>query len=290
MFGKTSQKEYLTHILKHVKVFMEENGINVPFFIAGGSIASALNGVTEYGDIDVYFYNEDDVLYAIDMIPTIDIVHISDNAATFRHKGDLIQFVKIVTGDPKDVLDTFDINSSRCAFTSDNKLIKGRDYSKKIKIDFNNFSSSTHTRYNKYFHQKKCTDPGSVTRTELLTFLVDNIDTAFPHTYIDECEKSGLNMLFQLLRSDMGEDANDTMTIDKQVHDLIVDKIEPYDRIAVFEKLIDVLGMEVEKACDEFVLAWATHHRFENIQFAGVRDQHRDRINEVKLIYPEYFI
>jgi len=153
-------------------------GIRNNFFIAGGSVFSLINNNSNYNDLDVYFYEEID-FSALENIKLTFSASVSvSKAAVTITVGDypqtIIQFLKISQGTPEEVFETFDINHSKVAYTSDYKLIISENFSKEIDINFKLFSTKTYFRYKKYLN-KGSKDPDNRTLNKIIDFLVDDL-------------------------------------------------------------------------------------------------------------------
>src|ERR1700687_4866948 len=89
-------------------------------FIAGGAVTSVFSSA-KVNDLDVYFYSQADLSKAIATIkPALDVLTgktiDTDNALSFVLNDRRIQFVKVVTGTPSEVLAEFDFTVCQGAY------------------------------------------------------------------------------------------------------------------------------------------------------------------------------
>ena len=119
------------------------------WFIAGGAAATNfING--RFGDVDVYFYSEDDYKKALSSVSNISIE--SSSASTFFIGDHLYQFVKCEFGSPYEIFKTFDLNKSCIAVLPTGETIKSSEFDKPLYIKSLNIE--TMNRFNKYVKSK----------------------------------------------------------------------------------------------------------------------------------------
>jgi len=163
--------EYLKINVDRVKHVLETIKVEVPFFVAGGSVLGVVNKSNTYSDIDVYFKTEKDmnsvrsvVLNGIseDYSVTFDFANlnqsscnevefsVTDNEVTqITTSIAPVQLIFCVFGTPKNVLNGFDFNVCRVAYTSDYDFVTGKDFD----LEFNSEvtpSGLTLSRFLKY--------------------------------------------------------------------------------------------------------------------------------------------
>jgi len=128
----------LNHIIPHKN-----------WFISGGSAATNfIDGI--FGDIDVYFYSEDDYKKALNSVSYIP--QESSSASTFFIGNHLYQFVKCEFGSPYEIFKTFDLNKSCIAILPTGETIKSPEFDKPLYIKCLNIE--TMNRFNKYVKSK----------------------------------------------------------------------------------------------------------------------------------------
>ena len=128
----------LNHIIPHKN-----------WFISGGSAATNfIDG--RFGDIDVYFYSEDDYKKALSSVSNTVIE--SSLASTFFIGNHLYQFVKCRFGSPYEVFETFDLNKSCTAVLPTGETIRSPEFDKPLYIKCLNIE--TMNRFNKYVKSK----------------------------------------------------------------------------------------------------------------------------------------
>jgi len=160
--------EQLKSNVEDVKQLLETISAEVPFFIAGGSVFGIVNGTNSYSDIDVYFYNEDDMNKVKNTIiggnteqdPMFEPIHrevhivngveftTNSNTAT-QYRAKPIQFVFCVFGEPEKVLDTFDLNVSRISYSCKHNFAFGTNFGLAFTQDVN-VTHKTLLRFFKY--------------------------------------------------------------------------------------------------------------------------------------------
>lgn len=160
---KNMYKELRKNVKDVKKLLNEVLKINdMKFFIAGGSVFSILNNNTYYNDIDVYLYNEEDINKIKYGVKNVSYIHQTKNALTFDlyisydnlskcvEFGTKIQFIIKSYGEINNVLNTFDFNSSKCAFTSDNNLVLHDNFTNVLNFNPKRFSAASYARLKKY--------------------------------------------------------------------------------------------------------------------------------------------
>ena len=177
-------------------------------------------------DIDVWFYNDKDINELVNRISDIDYmsivqeifsVHITDNAVSLNcespkntipvhsdisevhpkhHNSSIIQFIKLRSGSPDEIMSHFDISCSKIAFTSDNRLIKHKDFSEEFKVSFSNISSDIFRRYIKYTEVKGAKDKNSSELINIIEYFILNWDKEYTGAYENPSTTLGIDVLF----------------------------------------------------------------------------------------------
>jgi hypothetical protein len=278
-------KEYIISIKK----YLTDNDCNVPFFICGGAVFSIIKGSTAYNDIDVFFYNEKDIKKVLNL----DGGMISKYAKTITMIETIpllvpIQFIHIVTGNPKEVLKTFDISSSMVAFTSNLKLIYGDDYSENMHINFKNFSDNTLERYLKYTTFKKIQDKNNKVYIKIFEHLIINFENNIPLSYLTHITTSGKVIIYKYLMNKRNEIiTTEKFNFPQILHDIIVQKYKKEDRFEIFEYLVILCDFVVKNESSEFILLKILKGENSKLFFNYPT---RNINQEVRNKYPEYFI
>lgn len=287
----------LEKLVKTVNDYLEELGVQVPFFVAGGSVYSVINDNNVYDDIDVFFYTREDCDAVINKLQPIEptqfvdgdtititmVAHsyITSNAVTVPSlaKSSLrrqIQFVKLHVGTVHDVMSTFDFNCSKVAYTSQCEFVKSADYTTHITVDEKNINGMVLERYHKYISKKGCKDDDYITYKQIIRYLINNCDVRFDTGYKTQPCIIGSELLENAIR-------NDFIEIAQAVHDYIQTKDVP-TRLNMFSKLPALLNKEIKDMSDELYL------------FLLLRSINMPSIykctdkQEVRLKYAEYFI
>jgi hypothetical protein len=279
----------LGNIVKEVKSYLAQRHINVPFFIAGGSVFSIMNGNINYSDIDVFLYNIDDyetIANAVRLNAVIETknaitVHNKDGALPFSATR-TIQFIRLHVGSIEEVFDTFDFNCCRRAITSDNKLYVDDD-SKFIKVYTKNINASVYSRYLKYVNNKKAEDRNNATIKVIMRHLIDHYSEIYDYGYDDEYKATALDLLVQIIR-------NPQFSKHAQfVHDSVVEKDIP-TRLEIFSKLTTFSNFRIENRCDECRLFELISQLDSDVVFKVKNRYFDEDDNRVKLKYAEYFV
>lgn len=292
----------LEKLVVTVEEFLESIDARVPFFIAGGSVYSTINGSTHYDDIDVFFYNREDcesvvsklaitddsmqVTFGDDepIISTKPQAYITANAVTVSSllKSNLqrqIQFVKLYVGTVQEVFNTFDLNCSKLAFTSDRQFIQSDDYTQHITIDEKNINGVILTRYYKYKSKKGCDDVDAVALKQIVRFLVDNYERQFDTGYKGEPNIAG----HTLLDNAISNVTTYSMPVAQYAHDYVMTK-DVKVRLAIFSKSSPFMNATIKNPGDElylFLMLRAIQHP--KVYTCVMKD-------DIKLKYAEYFI
>jgi len=154
--------------VNRVKQLLETIHAEVPFFMAGGSVFGVVNKSNAYSDIDVYFYNDDDMnkvkntitsgtadkdtmfqpIYGESYIVNgVEFTTTINTATQYRVKP--IQFVFCEFGEPEKVLDTFDLNVSRISYSYKHNFAFGTNFGLAFAPDVN-VTHQTLLRFFKY--------------------------------------------------------------------------------------------------------------------------------------------
>ncbi len=291
----------LEKLVVTVEEFLESIDSRVPFFVAGGSVYSTINGSTHYDDIDVFFYNREDCDKVISKLDTsehqIQIVsddapvistkpsaYITSNAVTVSSlpKSNLqrqIQFVRLYVGSVNEVLSTFDLNCSKLAFTSDRQFVQSDDYTQHITVDEKNINGAILNRYYKYKSKKGCDDVDAVALKQIVRFLVDNYKREFDTGYKGDPNIAG----YTLLDNAISNVTTYSMPVAQYAHDYVMTK-DVKTRLAIFSKSSPFMNAKIENIGDElylFLMLRAFAHP--KVYSCVMRD-------DIKMKYAEYFI
>ncbi len=291
----------LKKLVLTVEDFLESINVNVPFFIAGGSVYSTINGSNHYDDIDVFFYNREDcesVTNRLNVQTSMDVMdvtfdeepvihtgpsaYITSNAISVQslHRSVLarqIQFVKLHVGSVQDIFNKFDLNCSKVAFTSEQELIYGKEYTKNLTVDARNINGMILNRYYKYKSKKNCEDVGYESLKIIIKFLIDNYDKELDTGYTSEPAIH----CYKLLNSALHNTAS--ARIAQYAHDYIVTKDELF-RLGIFLNATAFMNMKIENRCDELYL-------YLMLRAIDIPEVYSCEMRQsVKQKYPEYFI
>lgn len=304
-----------------VKKFLINLNANVPFFIAGGSLFTLINGNNKYDDIDVFFYNEKDVQLVKDRVNKIshsDRFHITDRAISYNpnlftveyvnecttddigydevqpkivnekltNANHKIQFITMVFGDPEDVFNGFDINCSELAITSEYKFIKSKNYSKNIKVNFDRFSDNTLSRFKKYTKFKGAIDEDNKELFKIFDYLLDNPDMILRETYSSTSKIKAIEIIANLPLSDMSISQCDIL------QNSIIQKLSITNAISLFSSMLYLMN-HVSRASDILVLSKLLYEKkigTLDIAYYSYAKMYPDRYNEILDKYPEYFL
>jgi hypothetical protein len=294
-------KTKLEKLVVTVEEFLESIDSRVPFFVAGGSVYSIINGSTQYDDIDVFFYNREECESVISKLDTSEhqVQIISDDAPVISTKPSAyitsnavtvpsllksmlqrqIQFVKLYVGDVHEVLSTFDLNCSKLAFTSDRQFVQSDDYTQHITVDEKNINGAILNRYYKYKSKKGCDDIDAVTLKQIVRFLVDNFERQFDTGYKGEPNIAG----HTLLDNAISNVTTYSMPVAQYAHDYVMTK-DVKTRLAIFSKSSPFMNAKIENIGDElylFLMLRAVQHP--KVYACVMKD-------DIKLKYAEYFI
>ena len=280
----------LNNLVDVVKNYLKVLDVDVPFFIAGGSVYSTVNDNTNYNDIDVFLYNQEDIESICNAAKQKDekgfnlhIYHETDNAITLsgRSLGSIqLQFIKLHTGQIKDIFDTFDISLSKHAITSNYEYVN--DCNDKMSINSKNINGCIIVRYNKYTNNKKAKDVDYAAFAEIIKFLSCNYTNTYSAGYTDLPDISGIELIQQA--------ANDVPANQEKmqvIHDVIAEQ-QTNVRLKLFSNIPRLLSMAyIQNACDEYKLCELLYRIKYNTQ---LKIEMSDDDKRVKLKYAEYFI
>lgn len=291
----------LERLVVTVEEFLESIDSKVPFFIAGGSVYSIINGSNHYDDIDVFFYNRNDcenVTNKLNVQTSMSITfndeepvissgpstYVTSNAVTVSAlvKSSLqrqIQFVKLNVGTVHEIFNKFDLNCCKVAFTSDRKFIKGVDYTKHITIDERNINGMVLTRYYKYKSKKGCNDQNNISLKQIIRFLIDNHTLVFDNGYAGEPNISA----YELLNTALLHSPSLEMNIAQYAHDYISTK-NTQTRINIFSNAESFRNVTIDNVCDELYLFLMLRA----VELPGIYSCVERK--DVKEKYAEYFI
>jgi len=307
MFAKNDTKTNLINLRDEVQGILSGRDLNVPFFIAGGSIFSILNKNTNFDDVDVYFYDEKSMNKVYNTfkhkaeIDTRNALTIQTKMRQNRYIKIKTQFIKLKVGTPQELFDTFDLNCSKVAFTSDGQLIKDDTYSTNIRADISNFNIKTLSRMNKYINDKGADDIADLSRYEIYDYLIKNPNEEFKVYYESGGRKKEYG--YRILNPEIFTSVTDSRTnISKRAkycHDKIVKLYKPEDRIELFEKIYGIGTNHFDTPSEELLVQQLVFfndgdvkEKKKNIgnhwiQFLNSNPEIKDKI---KSDYAEYFI
>ena len=274
----------LNDLVHVVNGTLKERDINVPFFVAGGSVYSSIRNSDRYSDIDVQFYNEDDYNQVATEFHN-NFLFETPNAITVKSKDHSsikdIQFIKLHFGTPKEIFETFDFNVSKCAIDSEYNEHYGDDFDKiKISVNLDRISPSTLRRLFKYTNNKGAKDDDYIVLKSIYNHLLDHRDEELEINYEEIKGIKPLDVINDYL--------NNIDDDDWIVHNIIEDKFKPDDRVAIFEQIKHFWYSEIS-GCDELTLFQIINN------WNGFLHKHsgfyiREKILRIKSKYPEYFI
>lgn len=276
---------------------------DMKFFIAGGSVFSILNNNSYYKDIDVYLYNEEDSNKINSALKNINYIYKTKKAITFdlyipyNNLSKCIEFetkIQIIIkshGEITDVLNTFDFNSSKCAFTSDNKLVFHDSFTNVLNFNPNRFNAASYKRLKKY-KKKGAINYKSILK-EYIEYNILNYNELFEDVYDPDIKIKGFNALISGLLLNSCD-----RKIFQHVHDFINLNLSKEEKLDVFYNILNYfiivkfMKHNIKNPCNEFKLFIALRYdKFK--KFASKEDYIYDLPKEYKdvmYIYPEYFI
>lgn len=327
--SKYESETELYQIVDTVKNLFLEFNLNIKFFIAGGSVYSLLNNTNIYTDIDVYFYSNRDYLLfeqyitklfsdPILLFQGVNVIHNNINFYKTQNAISLsflsnnsnsvcnnFQFISKHSGSIESVFNTFDLNCSKCAITSDKKIIKSKEYSSDIKIDYNNFNSATPFRYLKYVYEKKAIDSNDSELENMLEFSTNNLFNEYENGY-DNAKTTLIFTVNSFLNNVNNTDylnKNLNTLCNSKIYNSIISKYSEEEQIEIFKeinnlklncqdflnvkceyilpKLLNVDFLIKEGHSESYINSWKKCNQFELFQ---------DKIQETKIKYAEYFI
>lgn len=312
-----------THV-QEVKDFLALGGVNVPFFIAGGSVFSIMQGLKDYDDLDVYFYKDSD-LKKVKKAFKGSTDFVSPNAISFhaggteecveeifsveqdvsslfaskssdsklKYEGSTkLQFITKNTGQVEDILVGFDFNCSRCAYTSLGQLLLHSSFSDVIRYNSIRFCRDTLTRYHKYIEKKNAVDEGSEVLNFLYSSLITNIWDKYEYYYND-----GDDYGYHILSSEIAKLNKDgNFEPIQEIHDDII-RQHPERCIELFMGMIGLLYADVPRQSPELTVARHLHNDGLIEEFSvpdgsipkSLHYTHHD-VQVAAEVYPEHFI
>ena len=302
------QREKLQKHVNQIKEFLALKNIDVPFYIAGGSVYSILNGFTKYHDIDVYFTNEADKVLIREIYKTLGNFT-TDNAITFKNTDDLLepirkihhgwlntinlQFVLKSAGNIEEIFSEFDLNCSCCAFSSYGELLVSSSYSTNIELNNPDFGPDILARYRKYTDIKKATDSCEKTKYNIYDILLNNLNKQF-NVYYNNQEVyyySVINMEITI---------NKDKDLTQYCHDVMTERYYGDELRVLFSKMDYFLSEPVSIPCNELLLERLLKIEYQNGISEDISNELEidvnvllpsiSEIHRIKLLYPEEFI
>ena len=256
------------------------------FYIAGGSVGDLVMG-KKRNDIDIYFESQEDYDLALSVIqkktqdknPSFFHRFSTSSAETFYTDINgigVFQFIKKVFGSPQDIVDSFDLNKSKCIITNTVEFFD-KSFDGELKIDFKNINADTPRRLFKYEAKGYALENDETNK--LFDFLIHNSDMVFIDYYDQtKIKKNAKDLLCTLI--------NEILVINDG-------RIENF-KIKI-EEMMDKVGEEmVSYLTDRYIPI----HRYSSNDFAilcGVKNFGWDPTmvsyrSEIMSKYPEYFI
>lgn len=296
IFNKAEERR--KNLVDDVHELMRVSGINVPFFIGGGSVFSAYTG-TSFNDIDIFFYRQNDYDTFKDAVIQLkqkelergkekvkwiqDIRDVeTSNAFSFDYGDKKYQLIQRNFGDPRDVMRKFDINCSKCTITSEYVYITDDSWSDVIELDFSKLYTDTLARVHKYVTSKGAKDKNGVLQT-LITYFIEHKDDMFTECYEGAAKKAGHDIIRTYVYS-----------IDDQMSQLIHDEIiriypNKKERFKIFDQQVyNILRKDIE-FCDEAVCADLLKSYAEDRRDFSVNPLTPREI-KARYVFPEKFI
>ena len=312
---KSNYREHLRDQVNKIKKLFNYYNIDVPFFIAGGSIFNIINHVNYSNtDIDVFFYdeshfievqnkmsNDTDAFYKTknawsitslphdifdSKTPTNELIS-DEKTSSLRYMMERpIQLIIKRFLPPEEMMQSFDLSCSKCCFTSDYKLIISKDYSNNI--SFSKYDADTLRRFDKYIEKGAIDNDDS--RIKLYRHYIKNIFDEYSDEY-NSGKLNGIHILRRYLFNMHDVKYNNL------IHDLICEHHDAETRLSIFEELWSAFNSISTKQCLEFSLFWILYD--EKIILKSDRMLHKlanitkltdDDIFQVKMTYPEKFI
>lgn len=310
------------NLVKIVSGYLQSKNINVPFFIAGGSVFSAFTD-TDYDDIDVYFYNPEDLNRVVSMIDfeeskssystvtkitspksLIDLVvnmdaetetsnHITANAITVSYTSQYminnkivhkIQFIKKSSGTIEETFNRFDINCSRVSIDSFNYMHYDESWGKNIHINHHYCAWDTFSRYTKYVTKKGAIDLDQKELKRLIDFFVENHDKDFI-CYYDNNVSTGMLLLIK-------EIEHYQRNLFQYTHDSVVKYHDEDTQLFLFGLFEGDGVVELDNISDTFVTAFKIKkdEKAETFYNMITFKKLKSLYPRASLKFPEYFI
>lgn len=308
-----------------VKEDLARDGIDVPFYIAGGSIFSTFTGGC-INDIDVYFYTKEDLEAVVngirsrrDAIRTPnaithqiltpmssikeEFIDLSNTAQDLEPKS--VQYIVRQFGQPYEVFKTFDLSCSEIGFSSDHQFLCSDRFSRQISVNFENFTSMTYGRILKYANNKNA---GLLSKTlhEAIDYLAQNAFKKIPPSYNEE---DATPLGYEILGTSITMDHNPSLihSAYKALHDFQDgdDLIQIFSKINTFSGYIhhdkaspeyiisNLMGKETETDFVDIMPAWSPKGTPRG-KPSGIEDWipgvTKEQITEAINLYPEYMI
>lgn len=302
----------LRKYVDEVKLIFSTVNVDVPFYIAGGSVYSTLKGLSDHEDVDIFFYSLSDSIrvttalqYKFNEIAKNKnhLMTASDctskNALTL---GDYVwenifelqittkfQFITLHANTVEEMFKSFDLNVSKFAYTSEYEIVKCAGLKDYIVIDFKNFKANSVARFAKYVLKKKCIDNNNVELHKIVDHLVENFYDVIPGPLYDNEDKS---KGYHVLRLHINSFKSDS------VYNAMCKRFKNEELIQAF-KILDV-DFELNDACVEYIVYYLEADEkandviinnspwFKDVLFVSKFPD--DKIKLAHSTYPEYFI
>jgi len=278
--------DYSLEVLKYnvdlVKKYLNDINIDIPFFIAGGSVFSILNKSSKFTDIDVFVYNESDARKLKD---SVELAHctncVTNHAITVFLREIQLQFVTAYYGTPTELFKTFDFNCSRAAITSTYELVIDDSFSNVIEFP-EYIRSNTLFRYNKYIKK------GAIDKTDVILQLYDvfcdDITKTYETYYTDtDTDLTGIH----ILNTELHEIRSGYRC--QYIHDKLTDMYKSFDsRMDLFTTLTYLYRVQIINPVPELTLyKMRKNAKLGEEKMFYISDKELDVVQNV---YPEHIL
>lgn len=292
-------RKRLEEILSQVTRAMRMVNFTGEFYIAGAYVYDIIMNNKKYEDLDVFVYDENafnevkekfqGYAYQKHALTRDAPLDVYETAAHLRvgnalQKNCFMYIHRSPVGAPEDVFKTFDFMNSMVAITNTGFAIKHKDFSSRIRVNLDAMSNFTFARYFRFLMSKGANDPDEAALRKIIDWVIDN-----PFQQL-EGNKVDANEAIDALAATMYRHTS-LNRHSQYVHDRIVKRYSDEDRIPIFQRLAFGGGnfFNVDEPCTEIALVKLINLR-EYIDSATLRDGWKEKYDEVKNKYPEYFI
>lgn len=281
-----------------VKETLQSKRLEVPFFVAGGSVADSLRE-RDFNDIDVYLYNEDDfkliekkftaekvaVPWEGDFV-TLKAEEHTSTCNSFTHitpETHKVQFIRLRFGDPYFIFSNFDLTCCKCAIDHNYNMHFADDYTEHIEIDYDSMCFDVFDRYHKYVN-KGYDDDGSSSLKNLIEYCIINRNIMLQPNYDTNFKEMCVNVLIRSLK---GLSSSYTQF----THDKVVEHLSEEDQMEIFERMAWVVdtSIKMKHVSIEFALK-ADKHPNVVAYSTMIKELVKKKLPEVYEKYPEEYI